>query len=136
MISTLQHTHYYRSSDVRADRRVSQRQGLHKPDLSLFGDIATNCALLHGQSSRREAPMHRILLALATLTIPISSMIAQPPAERLLASLPPQSTAIRGIVVPVPREIFDSLDKFADSNWRAVQRPELTRSRVPAVQAE
>jgi hypothetical protein len=80
--------------------------------------------------------MNKILLALATLTIPISSMIAQPPAERLLASLPPQSTAIRGIVVPVPREIFDTLDKFADSNWRAVQRRELTRQRPPRAQAE
>ena len=29
--------------------------------------------------------------------------------------------------MPVPREIFRSLDEFRDANWRAVQRQEIAR---------
>ncbi len=32
-----------------------------------------------------------------------------------------------GVLLPVPREIFNTLDEFAHSNWRAVQRPELAQ---------
>ncbi len=38
--------------------------------------------------------------------------------------------------MPVPREIFRELDRFAHSNWRAVQRPELARWRPSGVQAQ
>jgi len=34
---------------------------------------------------------------------------------------------MEGILVPVPKEIFRSLDQFRDANWRAVQRPEVVR---------
>ncbi len=44
-------------------------------------------------------------------------------------SLPSQARPVKGILVPVPKEIFNSLDKFSDANWRAVQRPELIRWR-------
>ena len=30
-------------------------------------------------------------------------------------------------MVPVPREIFRSLDQFRDAKWRAVQQPEVAR---------
>jgi hypothetical protein len=39
--------------------------------------------------------------------------------------LPAQSKPEQNVVVPIPREIFDSLDQFANSNWRTVQRPEV-----------
>ena len=39
--------------------------------------------------------------------------------------LPAQAKPLEGILVPVPKEIFRSLDKFRDANWRAVQRPEI-----------
>jgi hypothetical protein len=42
-------------------------------------------------------------------------------------SLPSQAKPVKGVLVPVPKEIFDSLDKFRDANWRAVQRPEIVR---------
>ena len=119
MISTLQHTHYYRSSDVRT-RIVEFLGGKARKQ---------TCCYLRA-ISRRIA-----LFSFTALTIPISSMVAQSPPESV-AQLPSESTAIRGIVVPVPREIFDTLDKFADSNWRAVQRRELTRQRTPRAQAE
>ncbi len=41
------------------------------------------------------------------------------------ASIPPQSKTTDNVVLPVPSEIFAALDKFENSNWRAVQRPEV-----------
>ena len=43
---------------------------------------------------------------------------------------------VDGVLVPVPSEIFNTLDKFRHSNWRAVQRPELARWKPPGNQAE
>ncbi len=50
--------------------------------------------------------------------------------------LPPQAAIVRGVLVPVPREIFLTLDRFANSNWLAVQRPELADWRPPGTQAQ
>jgi flagellar biosynthesis regulator FlaF len=83
-----------------------------------------------------ETTMKKILIRIAAFATLISLLVAQTPPNPGNEQLPSQSTAIRGIVVPVPREIFDTLDKFADSNWRAVQRRELTRQRTPRAQAE
>jgi hypothetical protein len=41
--------------------------------------------------------------------------------------LPAQAKPVEGILVPVPKEIFRSLDKFRSANWRAVQRLEVVR---------
>ena len=38
---------------------------------------------------------------------------------------PAQATIIENVPVPIPSQIFASLDKFEGSNWRAVQRPEI-----------
>ena len=73
---------------------------------------------------------------MAAFAISISFAIAQTPPNTVVRQLPPQSTAIKGVVVPVPREIFDTLDKFAHSNWRAVQRPELAERRPRGDQAD
>ena len=35
--------------------------------------------------------------------------------------LPPQARPISEVVVPIPAEVFGSLDKFSNSNWRLVQ---------------
>jgi hypothetical protein len=59
----------------------------------------------------------------------------QLPAGAPSQKLPPQAALVRGVVVPVPREIFKALDLFAHSNWRAVQRPELAHWRPPGVPA-
>ena len=80
--------------------------------------------------------MHKIsiyLLALATLT---SLLVAQTPPDTGVKQFPPQSTAIGDVLVPVPSEIFNTLDKFAHSNWRAVQRPELAQWRPHGEQTE
>jgi hypothetical protein len=41
------------------------------------------------------------------------------------AQLSPQAKQVHGVAVPVPKEIFRSLDQFRDANWRAVKRPEV-----------
>ena len=57
------------------------------------------------------------LIALVLLAMPI---FAQSPSP-----LPAEAKPVEGILVPVPNEIFRSLDQFRNVNWRAVQRPEV-----------
>jgi len=73
------------------------------------------------------------ILAIATLTLPL---LAQTPPNTSIEQFPPQSRVVAGVLVPVPREIFNTLDKFANSNWRSVQRPELAQWRPHSDQAE
>jgi hypothetical protein len=40
------------------------------------------------------------------------------------------------VAVPVPKEIFRSLDQFRDANWPAVKRPEIARWRSHGDQAQ
>jgi hypothetical protein len=63
------------------------------------------------------------LCFLVALVVPASA--GAPPRKN--PSLPSQAKPVKGILVPVPKEIFNSLDKFSDANWRAVQRPEVVR---------
>jgi hypothetical protein len=60
---------------------------------------------------------------LAGLATPV---LAQAPTEEA-KQLPSQAKQVEGVVVPVPKEIFRSLDEFPHANWRAVQRPEVAR---------
>jgi hypothetical protein len=43
------------------------------------------------------------------------------------SQLPSQAKEVQGVAMPVPKEIFRSLDQFRDANWRAVKRPEVAR---------
>ena len=61
------------------------------------------------------------LLLLGLLTAPV---FGQAPSEPK-GELPAQAKPVEGILVPVPKEIFKTLDKFGDANWSAVQRPEI-----------
>lgn len=54
------------------------------------------------------------------------SALGQTPSEQNSA-LPSEAKQVHGLAVPVPKEIFGSLDQFRDANWHAVQRPEVTR---------
>jgi flagellar biosynthesis regulator FlaF len=78
----------------------------------------------------------KILIYIPTVMTLISLLVAQTAPNTSVRQFPPESTAIKGVLVPVPREIFDTLDKFAQSNWRAVQRPELAQQRPHGDQAE
>jgi hypothetical protein len=61
---------------------------------------------------------------------------AQTPSPVAAPPLPSQSTTIDDVVVPIPSEIFTTLDQFPHSNWRAAQRPELTRLKPHGDQTE
>lgn len=80
--------------------------------------------------------MNKILLRLIGIAAPTSLLIGQASPTAGLKQLPSQSTVVDGVVVPVPSEIFNTLDRFRHSNWRTVQRPELARWKPPGDQAE
>ena len=58
--------------------------------------------------------------------IPAVSIFAQA-ASNQSAPLPSQAKPVKGVLVPVPKKVFQSLDEFRGANWHAVQRPEISR---------
>lgn len=68
----------------------------------------------------------------AVIAIPA---LAQTPSEQN-SPLPSQAKQVHGVAVPVPKEIFRSLDQFRNANWRAVQRPEVARWKSHGDQAQ
>jgi len=63
-------------------------------------------------------------------------LLAQTPAHTAATPLPSQSTSIKDVPVPIPSEVFATLDRFAHTNWRGVQRPALARWKPRGDQAE
>ena len=61
--------------------------------------------------------------------------LAQTPAVQNSA-LPSQAKQVHALAVPVPKEIFRSLDQFRDANWPAVRRPEVARWKSHGDQAQ
>jgi hypothetical protein len=61
--------------------------------------------------------------------------LAQTPPEQG-RTLPSQAEQVHGLAIPVPKEIFRSLDQFRDANWRAVRRPEVARWKSHGDQAQ
>lgn len=78
--------------------------------------------------------MPKLLVCLPFLTL-AALLTAQTPAP-VAPSLPSESTVIDSVLVPVPSAVFVTLDKFAHSNWRAVQRPELAHWKPHGNQTE
>ena len=78
--------------------------------------------------------MPKLLVCLSFLTL-AALLTAQTPSPSA-AQFPSESTVIDGVLVPVPSAVFVTLDKFAHSNWRAVQRPELARWKPHGNQTE
>ena len=79
--------------------------------------------------------MPKLLICIPFATV-AALLVAQTPPPTAAQPLPSQSTTIDDVLVPVPSEIFATLDKFAHSNWRAVQRPELARWKPHGDQTE
>jgi hypothetical protein len=61
--------------------------------------------------------------------------LAQTPSEQN-SPLPSQAKQVHSLAVPVPKEIFRSLDQFRDANWSAVKRPEAARWKSHGDQAQ
>ncbi len=68
-------------------------------------------------------------------TLLVTTAFAQTPSEQS-SPLPAPATQVRGVAVPVPKEIFRSLDQFRDANWAAVKRPEVARWKSHGDQAQ
>jgi hypothetical protein len=79
--------------------------------------------------------MTKKLLVILTMTMPRLAMAQRTPDESA-SGLPAQAALVDGVLVPVPSEIFGSLDRFAGLNWKQVQRLELARSRPAGEQAQ
>ena len=62
-------------------------------------------------------------------------VLAQTPSEQD-RPLPLQAKQVHGLAVPVPKEIFGTLDQFRDANWRGVKRPEVARWKSHGDQAQ
>jgi hypothetical protein len=69
------------------------------------------------------------------LTVVAVPALGQTPTEQN-SQLPSQAKEVHGVAMPVPKEIFRSLDQFRDSNWRAVKRPEIARWKSHGDQAQ
>lgn len=78
--------------------------------------------------------MPRLLICIPFVAL-AALVTAQTPAPTA-AQLPSESTVIDDVLVPVPSAVFVTLDKFAHSNWRAVQRPELAHWKPHGNQTE
>ena len=67
--------------------------------------------------------MSALKLCFLIQAVLIVSVSAQTPSEQN-SPLPSQAKQVHGVAVPVPKEIFRSLDQFRDANWAATKRPE------------
>jgi hypothetical protein len=79
--------------------------------------------------------MLALKLCLFVQAILVVSALAQAPSEQS-SPLPSQARQVHGLAVPVPKEIFGSLDQFRDANWPAVKRPEVARWKSRGDQAQ
>ena len=85
------------------------------------------------EGNSRHMPKLLNCILFATLT---ASFGAQTPSPVPAPPLPSQATTIDEVVVPIPSEIFATLDKFPDSNWHAVRRQGLTQLKPRSDQTE
>jgi hypothetical protein len=88
-----------------------------------------------GGKGEKSTPMSKAFLCILFGILP-GLLRAETPAPSTAKALPSQSTSINDVPVPIPSEIFATLDKFPYTNWRRVQRPELGRWKPHGDQAE
>jgi len=79
--------------------------------------------------------MSALKLCLLIQAVLVVSALAQTPSKQN-NPFPSQAKQVHGLVVPVPKEIFRSLDQFRDANWSAVKRPEVARWKSHGDQAQ
>jgi len=82
-----------------------------------------------------KSVMSALKLCVSIHTVLMVSVFAQTPSEQN-RPLPSQAKQVHGLVIPVPKEIFRSLDQFRDANWPAVKRPEVARWKSHGDQAQ
>ena len=82
-----------------------------------------------------EPVVSTLKLGLFIQAVVVMSAFAQTPSQQN-SSLPAQAKQVYGLAVPVPKEIFRSLDQFQGANWHAVKRPEVARWKSHGDQAQ
>jgi hypothetical protein len=82
-----------------------------------------------------ESVMSALKLCVLIQAVLAMPALAQTPSEQN-SPLPSQAKQVHGLAVPVPKEIFRSLDQFRDANWPAVTRPEVARWKSHGDQAQ
>jgi hypothetical protein len=107
------------------------RRGIVSAVLNLLGKLPQS------QTNHLEqvffVPMPKVpFIILALALIPLLGQAASDEN----AQLSPPATEVHGVAVPMPKEIFRSLDQFHDANWRAVKRPEIARWKSHGNQAQ
>ena len=95
--------------------------------------LASSTAELSVTSSRHVVELRGIVVLIQAVLV--VSSLAQTPSDQN-SPLPAQATQVHGVAVPVPKEIFRSLDQFRDANWTAVKHPEIARWRSRGDQAQ
>ena len=82
-----------------------------------------------------ESVVSALKLGLFIQAVLVMPALAQTPSEQN-SPLPSQAKQVHGLAVPVPKEIFRSLDQFRDANWPAVKRPDVARWKSHGDQAQ
>src|SRR5512141_1899424 len=82
-----------------------------------------------------ECEISGLKLCLFILSVVAMPALAQTPSEQN-SPLPSHAKQVHGLAVPVPKEIFRSLDQFRNANWPAVKRPEVARWKSHGDQAQ
>src|SRR5262245_13944916 len=82
-----------------------------------------------------EFDMSAFTLCCLILAVSVIPTVAQTPSGQN-NQLPSQAREVHGVAIPVPKEIFRSLDQFRDANWSAVKRPEVARWKSRGDQAQ
>ncbi len=72
----------------------------------------------------RAFSIHIVLLNVAA-----GVAVAQPSPAPVADELPRQAKPMSDVVVPIPSEVFGSLDKFSNSNWQLVQMDGLAHAK-------
>jgi hypothetical protein len=75
-------------------------------------------------------------LKLSFLILVVAIPASAQTASEQNRQLPSQAKQVRGVAVPVPKEIFRSFDQFRDANWRSVKHPEVARWKSHGDQAQ
>ncbi len=86
------------------------------------------CAEIDGLSSSMSRVGLRSACYLMSVIV-AARLAAAATAPPNVGALPPQAKPIAEVVVPIPSEVFGSLDKFSNSNWRLVQMDGLSRAK-------
>ena len=96
------------------DSRAAQNLGLDSAGASVYNAIHDSFSTLHAKTGRPGGLA--AAAAMAAIGIAFFSLAEAPPARIDISSISAQM--VEDVIIPIPHEIFSSLDKLGDQNWR------------------